>query len=1089
MFDFVLPLFPEGSLSSSIITTTWVGVFVIVFFNLRFGWVLSGLVVPGYLVPLLLVKPWAAAVIVVECIVAYALVYVLSERMARFGAWCSFFGRDRFFALVLASVVVRLGFDGWLLPWVGEFVNTTLGIDFDYRNNLHSFGLIIISLMANQFWKPGIMRGLFPTIVTVGITYLIVRYGLVEFTNFRISSLSYIYEDVAASILASPKAYIILVVTAFLASRMNLFYGWDFNGILIPSLLALQAFQPFKIVTSFAEALFIYGVAVLVLRTPLFANVTIEGGRKILLFFNIGFIYKMALGYGILLFAPEYKITDYFGFGYLLSTLIAVKVHDKNILGRLSRSTLQIAATGAAVATLVGFTLSLLPPLFQSEQKAVADTQRALAPNTGETLAERLQTQRVALYAAQLEGRQTTPLSGEIDRFSSAMQDLFAYVDQPDAQYLVRARRRLREIDYDVTFLQDRYLLAFETVHGRNWGTYAIDTKAATELIVAVPDPLEQRGLGDAAFYLFETQGARAIAVAGDPNDATGRDGNQPGRAVISLFQTFHQAARRNDVLQVRAFTERARKTIRTDPTALSATALAAPAVTSTLYVKGELPPGLDLIVLQHMIGNFDIAFGRPPFPNPQRDALWSGFAELFLDRDAVTRLTYRPIIATAPTLGEEASGQTLDGYLSDILLAGKGRIARRGTDLYRAPALHELLFLDTEVLTPLLDALSRHRPATGWTEAMLSELRLIDAAAETIGYDISLFRQTPTGQDYVILAEAEDSGDDARFWGTYIFRAGVAAPFMVQVPRPLSELYSLEYATAMFDRMNARALLVSGAHGRADNEGKSDILRLKNSQNFFNLVSQLVFREAGGAPLIAVQVRGFTPPADADPQTIPDALLAFRDGTAAEDELTELGRQLVDELRASDKTVRLVDGSRETAGYEVARTPQARYLDQTQNKEFAILWLSSDIRRSFRAKLDNDLQKAHFAALGRSSMESDLYALVRSRAQVGSSAALPAPFMATFDRYAASVDIVVLRDLLQKWPAYRVDHVVDADSKQAFAVIADSHGAILAVANLAPVNPAARQVVAPSVLDRTVLQQFIDRRQGWLILDRSGRA
>src|SRR3546814_12285958 len=42
---FPLPLVPEGGLASSVITTVWVGVFVLCFFNLRFGWVLSGLAI------------------------------------------------------------------------------------------------------------------------------------------------------------------------------------------------------------------------------------------------------------------------------------------------------------------------------------------------------------------------------------------------------------------------------------------------------------------------------------------------------------------------------------------------------------------------------------------------------------------------------------------------------------------------------------------------------------------------------------------------------------------------------------------------------------------------------------------------------------------------------------------------------------------------------------------------------------------------------------------------------------------------------------------------------------------------------------
>ena len=61
------------------------------------------------------------------------------------------------------------------------------------------------------------------------------------------------------------------------------------------------------------------------------ANATIEGGRKLPLFFNISFAWKMALGWFIVWQGYDVKTTDFYGFGYLLSTLIAIKAHDKNI--------------------------------------------------------------------------------------------------------------------------------------------------------------------------------------------------------------------------------------------------------------------------------------------------------------------------------------------------------------------------------------------------------------------------------------------------------------------------------------------------------------------------------------------------------------------------------------------------------------------------------------------------------------------------------------------------------------------------------------------------------------------------------------
>ena len=126
---FPLHVFPEGSLASSVITTVWVGVAVVAFFNLRFGWSLAGLVVPGYLVPLLLIKPWSVAVIIGEGMVTYLVVQAISVLGARYLGLADFFGRDRFFALVLTSVIVRVAFDAFWLPGLGAWVNQTFSLE------------------------------------------------------------------------------------------------------------------------------------------------------------------------------------------------------------------------------------------------------------------------------------------------------------------------------------------------------------------------------------------------------------------------------------------------------------------------------------------------------------------------------------------------------------------------------------------------------------------------------------------------------------------------------------------------------------------------------------------------------------------------------------------------------------------------------------------------------------------------------------------------------------------------------------------------------------------------------------------------
>ena len=474
---FPLQIFPPGGLDSSVITTVWIGVFVVATFNLRFGWVLSGLVVPGYLVPLLIAKPLAAGVVLLEAVLTYGIVAALAGPLARIEGWGGFFGRDRFFALVLVSVAVRLVLDAWLLVELGEWLARVHDINFDYRNNLHSFGLIIIALIANQFWKTGLARGLIPLIVTVGLTFLIVRYGLMEFTNFRISGLSYMFEDVTASILAGPKAYIILLTTAFVASRMNLFYGWEFNGILIPSLLALQWYEPTKILTSFLEAFLVLGIGAALMQLPALRSANIEGARKLLLFFNVAFLWKLLLGWLVISVAPQLKTSDYFAFGYLLSTLMAIKMHDKGIALRLTWSTLTTSAVAIVIASIAGFALTLLPSTGLGPEAERTLTRGTAAPSR--SLVDAISDEKRRMYAAL--GSWTTPLPNELEAFRVGVAALADATDVRDPEVL-RGAGLLTAAGYEVLLIEDRHLLLRE-IDVRGWGTYVITPDATARAL------------------------------------------------------------------------------------------------------------------------------------------------------------------------------------------------------------------------------------------------------------------------------------------------------------------------------------------------------------------------------------------------------------------------------------------------------------------------------------------------------------------------------------------------------------------------------------------------------------------------------
>lgn len=497
----MLPIFPEGALTSSVITTVWVGVFVLAFFNLRFGWVMSGLVVPGYVVPLLIIRPIAAGVIVIEAVLTYLIVYLFSERFAK-GRYNALFGRDRFMALILASIAVRLTLDGWLLPQMADWLSLNYNWQVDWHSNLQSFGLVVISLMANQFWKPGLGRGLISAAVTIGLTWLIVRYGLMEFTNFRLSGVTYVYEGLASSILASPKAYIILVLTAFIASQMNVRYGWDFSGILIPALIALQWYQPTKVLSSFVEAGVIYLLAIAVMRLPVFAGATIEGSRKLLLFFNVSFAYKLVLGHALALLAFDVKTTDFYGFGYLLSTLLAIKAHEKGIFPRVMRNTLEVSVAGAVAGNLVGFGLAVALPANAAAGAASAkpgsglDTGLLLTAATGDAYLHQAGVVSPALKPSGLR----------------ALGDAIELLDSGARPDLVAPG-----------LVQEGFLLSPQTD-----GTWALsrtaegqrdllvfNPQASRRLAIIVEDPASHPGLSAGTLALFAAQRARWLVVSG----------------------------------------------------------------------------------------------------------------------------------------------------------------------------------------------------------------------------------------------------------------------------------------------------------------------------------------------------------------------------------------------------------------------------------------------------------------------------------------------------------------------------------------------------------------------------------------------
>jgi hypothetical protein len=340
MSEFLLPIFPEGGLAGSIIITVGVGILVSAFYNLRFGWVLSGFVVPGYIIPLFINRPMIALIDVIEGIFSYFIAYYISNTFHYFKLCSTFFGRDSFYNIFLSSILVRVLFSFFLLPVIFSFIYSTYDILFSYEDNFQSFGIIIIALIANQFWTVGFKKGLVPFSVTLMTTYVLVRYGLMEWTNLRISEIGYLYDAALYNFFGSYKAYVILLVTA---------------------LIALQWYFPMKLLATLAEAILIYSISRSVLTIPFFETANISRAREVVLFFGVGFVYKVIFAWIMFFWFFDINVGDFYGFGYLLSSFIAIKMYNSQMPTRVFSAIVQTSFVGVILGTILSLLLTLIP--------------------------------------------------------------------------------------------------------------------------------------------------------------------------------------------------------------------------------------------------------------------------------------------------------------------------------------------------------------------------------------------------------------------------------------------------------------------------------------------------------------------------------------------------------------------------------------------------------------------------------------------------------------------------------------------------------------------------------------------------------
>jgi hypothetical protein len=196
------------------------------------------------------------------------------------------------------------------------------------------------------------------------------------------------------------------------------------------------------------------------------------------------------------------------------------------------------------------------------------------------------------------------------------------------------------------------------------------------------------------------------------------------------------------------------------------------------------------------------------------------------------------------------------------------------------------------------------------------------------------------------------------------------------------------------------------------------------------NLVRQVLLREQPTRQMVVVQARAVRSPVGAD------ILLATDDGAAERKQLSPLVRNLVQQLQDDGLGVRLVDGSQETAGYEIGLLFQATALNHAQNKQVVSLWVSPLVRRRFREVAQRALAQAQFDALQIPTVQAELLEYLQGLELPPSPEPCGEALQQDLLAYLDNLDIVRLARLQRDWPQCEFTRLLDPATGQAFLLV-----------------------------------------------------
>src|SRR6266498_1275902 len=113
-------------------------------------------------------------------------------------------------------------------------------------------------------------------------------------------------------------------------------------------------------------------------------------------------------------------------------------------------------------------------------------------------------------------------------------------------------------------------------------------------------------------------------------------------------------------------------------------------------------------------------------------------------------------------------------------------------------------------------------------------------------------------GDDYAMSYLLREKKPIQNGWGLYAFRVDSTSNIIIEAPHPLYDRRTPTVALDIYRALDARALLIAGAHRHANRDGSADVAHAKESifQSVHIALSQEVQAESGN--VIILQIHGF---------------------------------------------------------------------------------------------------------------------------------------------------------------------------------------------------------------------------------------